>query len=135
MLNEKLISMIAACAITLGGLAVAAPALARQAKPVVVTAPPADDVPVRRVSYRDLDLLTMAGQSTLNRRVGSAVRGVCLESLGAASHFYLETDCRRTAWNGARPQIARAIERASDIAQNGFSSIPPVAITIGFGGE
>ena len=130
MLNEKLISMLAACAVTVAGIAIAAPAVAKSPKTVVVTAPDTD-VPTRRVSYRDLNLLTLAGEKTLNKRVGMAVRSVCFESVGSESEFSLEYSCRRDSWAGARPQIDRAIQRARDIAQNGFSAIAPVAITIG----
>ena len=134
MLNEKLISMLAACAVTVAGIAIAAPAVAKQPKTVVVTAPDAD-IPTRRVSYRDLNLVTLAGERTLNRRVGQAVRSVCFESVGTEAAFQLEFSCRKESWDGARPQIARAIQRARDIAQNGYSAIAPVAITIGSSGN
>lgn len=128
MLNEKTLSLLAACAVTVGGLAIAAPAVS-QSRPVVVTAP-ADDTPTRRVSYRDLNLATMHGEKTLFKRVGYAVNGVCIESVGNAGLFYEEMSCRKEAWGGARPQIARALQRARDIAQFGHSSIPAVAISI-----
>jgi UrcA family protein len=133
MYSEKTLALLAACAITLGGLAIAAPAIAKE-KPVVVTAPQ-DEVPTRRVSYRDLNLATPLGEKTLFSRVGYAVKGVCNEATGSNAEFYAEMSCRKGAWSGARPQIAQAIQRAHELAQFGTSSIPAVAITIAFPGN
>ena len=125
---EKLISLLAACALVAGGVAMVAPAVAKD-KPVVVTAPPTD-VPTRYVSYRDLDLRNSGDEKILVKRVGSAVRMVCSESLGPTPHFYANVGCRRDSWSRARPQIERAVQRSRDIASMGWSSIAPVAITI-----
>lgn len=133
MYNEKTLSLLAACAVTLGGLAIAAPAVGKE-KPVVVTAP-SEDIPIRYVSYRDLNLTTPSGEKTLFNRVGYAVKGVCIESTGPHAAFYEEMGCRKFAWTGARPQIAQAVQRARDLAQFGTSSIPAVAIAIAVPGN
>lgn len=130
MTSEKALSMMAALSVTLGGLAIAYPAFA-QNKTVVVTATK-DDLPTRRVSYRDLNLASPAGEKVLLHRVRYAVRDVCLESTGPGAQFYEELGCRREAWNGARPQIQTALQRAREIAQFGSSAIPAVAISISF---
>lgn len=133
-MSEKLTSLLAACAITALGLALAAPAVAAPS-PVVVTAT-SEDIPVRYVSYRDLNLAQADGEKRLVRRVSSAVKSVCIESSGgdpaprAALNRLKMNDCRDYAWAGAQPQIERAVQRAREIAQNGWSSIAPVAISI-----
>lgn len=130
MTYSKLLSLGAAFAITAMGLvAVATPASAKQGKPVIVSAR-VSDLPTRRVSYADLNLATLDGEKTLNRRVAGAVRSVCEESTGPLPGFYANSRCRRFAWSGAKPQIARAIERSRQIAATGTSNIAAVAITI-----
>jgi UrcA family protein len=122
---------LAACgAVLIASVAVGLVASPVHAKPlrVVVTAPSPDQV-TRRVSYRDLNLTLASDQRTLNRRVGSAVRYVCADSY-ATSLPFSGPKCRSYAWDGARPQIALAVERANQLAQTGSSSIAAVAITI-----
>jgi UrcA family protein len=109
--------------------AVAAPA-AVQDKPVVVYAEP-ENVRTERVSYRDLDLAVASDQKALHRRVGSAVRRVCEmddHDLGAVDPMYRA--CALESWADARPQIARAIARAEQLALNGQPSITAGAIAI-----
>jgi UrcA family protein len=129
MSTSHILSFVAACAITAGGFALAAPAFS-QGREVIVKAPPKDDIPRRYVSYSDLNLVQPAGLKTLNRRVNSAVREVCRESVGPSGDFYIEMGCRSLAWDGARPQIDRAVERALQIAANGYSNIAPVSISL-----
>lgn len=132
---SKSLSMIVAVTMTGTGILVALPADAKSLndKPVTIYGQLVDpDVPTRRVSYADLNLATLAGENTLNRRVGRAVRSVCDESVGA-SDFQAEISCHSFAWGGARPQIARAVMRARQIAATGTSSILPVAITLSVG--
>ena len=124
---EKLVSLLAACALVAGGVAIVAPAVAKE-PPLIVTAPP--DVPTRYVSYRDLDLRSSSGEKILVRRVGLAVKHVCSEALGPSPIYYADVGCRRDSWSDARPQIDRAVRRSRDIASMGWSSIPPVAITV-----
>lgn len=95
-------------------------------EPVIVRAQPDDLLPTRRVSYADLDLASLSGEKTLYSRVSGAVSDVCAEQIFAID----KGQCRRFAWNGAKPQMKRAIARARDIAANGFSTIAPVAIRI-----
>ncbi|QIK95852.1 UrcA family protein [Sphingomonas sp. HDW15A] len=129
MSTSHVLSFIAACAITAGGFAIASPAFS-QGREVIVRAAPKDDVPRRYVTYSDLNLVHPAGLKTLNRRVNSAVRDVCRESVGPNGDFYIEMGCRSLAWTGARPQIDRAVERARQIAANGYSTIAPVRISL-----
>jgi UrcA family protein len=132
MIGEKALSALAACAVALCGVAIAAPGIAKERRPIVVTGPSKDELPTRRVSYRDLNLATSYGERTLHRRVGYAVKDVCIESVGGSATFHEASRCRIFAWGGARPQIARAVQRAREIAQFGTSSIPAVAISISF---
>ena len=101
-----------------------------QSKPVVVYGEPSQ-VRSERVSYRDLNLATDAGEQTLKLRIGGAVRRVCSDGLPGYSPITPDyRHCATGAWKDARPQIARAIARAHEIALYGKSSIAATAITI-----
>lgn len=114
----------AAVAVTTGGVVtLATPA---SAAPVVVHA---TEIPTRVVSYADLDLTVAAGQKQLKRRVGTAVYDVCEDSESYAN-FQSDGFCRTAAWDRARPQIARAIERAQLLAANGIKDTSAQAIAI-----
>lgn len=128
----KSLSMIAAVALTGTGVFAMSPADAkpRNGKTDTVYGQRIDhDAPTRIVSYRDLNLATLAGEKTLNGRVRGAVRIVCSESVPGGD-FRQEYACHNFAWSGARPQIARAVMRAREIASTGTSAILPVAITL-----
>ena len=113
-------------------LLVAFPASAGQEGPVVVFAEPPENMRTERVSYADLDLAQRSDQRTLNHRVASAVKRVCLFEDGRSGlqlrGYY---SCADGALEGAAPQIAQAIDRAKEIALTGKSSIAVAAITIG----
>lgn len=83
----------------------------------------------RRVGYGDLDLIAASGQTTLVRRVRSAVGEVCSPLDGTNMRTRMQ-ECRSFAWHGAKPQMALAIQRAQQLAANGSSSIPEVAISV-----
>jgi UrcA family protein len=128
-MSEKFTSLLAACAVTFAVFSATAPAMAKS-QPIVVTAVP-EDVPVRFVSYSDLNLARAADEKMLVRRVRSATYDVCTESVPdgtAVTSAFLA--CRTHAWRGASPQIERAVTRAREIAANGWSAIAPVAISI-----
>lgn len=111
-------------------LLVAGPALAGQQGPVVVYAEP-DNVRIERVTYADLDLADRSGQKKLNSRVAGAVKRVCLfENSRSGLQDFGYYDCAGDAWEGAKPQIAQAVQRAKDIAMTGQSSIAATAIAI-----
>lgn len=97
---------------------------------VTITArAPYPDQLQERVSYADLNLAASEGQRSLQRRVRRATAKVCapLFSGGPDIDF---NQCRDYAWDGAEPQMAQAFQRATEIALNGRSSIPPVAIAV-----
>ncbi len=128
-MSPKFTSLLAACAMTAAVFAATSPAVAKQ-RPIVVTAP-AEDIPIRYVSYRDLNLTTSKDEAVLVRRVRFAVNDVCDESVGYDTAFRTNLmSCRNQSWGGAKPQIDRAVARARDIASNGWSAIAPVAISI-----
>jgi UrcA family protein len=129
----KIVSLCVATAITAGGFfVVSPPASARQ--PIVVTGPSREDIVVRRVSFADLNLASTSGEKTLNHRVGGAVTSLCIEAVGPDTRSLSSTianmRCTRQAWDGARPQIASAVQRAREIAATGSSAIAATAITI-----
>jgi UrcA family protein len=129
----KLISMAAAAAITAGGLVfMAHPAAGKP--PILVTAPNPADVVTRHIGYADLNLASVAGERTLNRRVGGAVNSLCLEVIGgndtSMESMAAEYHCATSTWTQARPQIAQAVQRARDIASTGSSSLAAAAITL-----
>jgi UrcA family protein len=126
----RTLSLCVAFALTGAGVvALASPAHGRS-RPVIVEAPSTNAISTR-VSYADLNLASSQGEGILNRRVGSAVNMVCTET-DPGAEMYAYQGCRRFAWNGARPQIARAVQRAREIASTGHSSIAAAAITLTF---
>lgn len=112
-------------------LASTAAIAAQPERPVVVYAEPQENVRTERISFADLNLATAFGERTLFRRVGGAVKRVCLQQDGLAGvqdRGY--RICADGAWDGARPQIAQAVARARELAMTGKSSIAATAITI-----
>ena len=122
--GQKIISLCGACAITVTGFALSSPAFA---EPITVIATRDEDRVTKRVSYRDLNLAVARDEQRLVRRVGFAVSSVCPSEI---AYIQIVRNCRTSAWDGARPQIALAVERAKQIASSGYSSIAPVAIVI-----
>lgn len=128
-MSEKFTSLLAACATTFVMFAATAPASAKD-RAITVTATE-ERVPVRIVSYRDLNLAKSEDERILVKRVRVAAKDVCIESVPSDAYYStLSLRCRSNAWQGARPQIKRAVARARDIAANGWSAIAPVAITM-----
>jgi UrcA family protein len=99
------------------------------AKDVTVVAAPQEGSLSERVQYADLDLASPAGVELLGTRVGSAVTRVC-SPLDQRSTFSEHGACKSFAWNGARPQMDRAVVRARELASTGMTAIAPVAILI-----
>ena len=124
----KLLSLCGACAVTAAGLVLFAPPAHGQA--TVIVEKSVERIPTRRVSFADLDIASLAGAKMLNHRVGRAVNQVCYEAVGLTANFYEHVWCRSSAWRRARPQIARAVQHARDVAAIGTSDLTAVAITI-----
>jgi len=133
MLATKILAMCGAGAITAGSLLLISPEPA-SAQPIFVTAPPRADVIVRHIRYGDLNLASEIGAKKLNRRVGNVVRGLCAEATGDPMRSIFASlptdDCQNSAWDQARPQIARVVTRARQIATTGSSTIAAAGITI-----
>ena len=110
-------------ALTLG---LSPPASARD---VTVIAGPPEGALSEHVRYADLDLSSPVGVELLGIRVGGAVSRVC-SPLDQRSTFSEHGACKSFAWNGARPQMDRAIVRARELASTGMTAIAPVAIVI-----
>lgn len=110
--------------------AVASPVSAKSPS-AVVYAPDPERI-TKRVSYADLNLASDAGAKVLKRRVGSAVSNVCLQTVGSdtGTGLFEFQSCRSFAWQGAEPQIARAVQRSRELAATGRSSIAAAAIVI-----
>jgi len=132
------LSKLAAAAVTIGGLYLPFTSATAKETPVVVTASPQEaDLVVRRVSYADLDLALPAGRTTLHQRVGFAIGDVCAEANlfdnGSPEFKSGVMKCSNRAWENAKPQLARAFQRADDIAGAGWSPIAATAISISLG--
>jgi UrcA family protein len=129
----RAISFCTAVAITSGALFIMGSPVFGRTAPITVTAP-WEEVVVRHVSYADLNLASAPGQQMLNRRVNSAVSDLCNEATGgpdgSVSFKFSMMKCSSEAWNGARPQIDRAVQRARDIAYTGTSALAAAAIII-----
>ena len=131
------LSKLAAAAVTIGLFLPFASATAKET-PVVVTAPPQEaDLVVRRVSYADLDLALPDGRATLHERVGFAIGDVCAEANlfdnGSPEFKSGVMKCSNRAWDHANPQMARAVQRANEIAATGWSTIAAATISISVG--
>lgn len=125
--NESLVRASLASGITLAllvGIASAA-----MAQDVTVRARPVPTIATENVYFGDLNLASRHGVKTLKTRVGGAVGRVCEPDNETFSYI----DCRGSAWDGARPQIALAVKRAQQLAANGRTNIAPVAIVIASG--
>jgi UrcA family protein len=62
--------------------------------------------PSIRVSFADLDLTHAAGRDVLESRVSHAVMRLCGAPPWPTSSPWPYRGCRRTAWTGARQQLA-----------------------------
>ena len=93
----------------------------------------ASEIPVRIVSYRDLNLTSPAGTRTLQGRLRVAARNVCADSgwdhgSRAASAGF--SKCQASALAVAQPQMLAAAKRAQDLASTGQSLVAAGAITL-----
>ena len=92
-------------------------------KPVTVTAH--REAPItQRVPYGDLALATKGGRSVLMRRVSFAVDTVCPQDDDDFGPYDVQ-GCKDFAWDGARPQIRRAI----NLAKSGATLAMTIEIT------
>ena len=112
----------------LGGAATAA--LAQQSPMTTIVGERAiDEARSVRVPYSDLNLAAASEERRLHYRVKAATRVVCSPNDDQLVYRPYST-CLDFAWNGALPQIDLAVRRAREIARNGTSSIPLVAIAV-----
>ena len=125
-MNRIMLSLASGLALTLSG-----PAANAAPSDIKIVSKRASDIPSERVHYADLDLATANGLKRLNVRVGAAVSRVCQTS---SYRDGMAANCSSYAWNGAKPQIELAAQRAQQIASTGFSAIAPVAIVIALPG-
>jgi UrcA family protein len=113
-------------------LAMASPACGKTPQ-VVVTGNP--DMVTRQITYADLNLALPSGERVLSRRVSYAISGLCQEVTGDPHPTMLAgsavvSGCMNSGWSQARPQIARAIERARELAATGQSTVAAAALII-----
>ena len=126
-------SVVAAVALTAGGIvALTGPAWGKSAR-IFITAPSPDTVS-RQITYADLNLASTAGETSLIHRVRYGVSDLCNEVAGgydgSAKYKVDVMSCSSAAWNQANPQISRAVQRAREIASTGSSTIAAAALTI-----
>lgn len=64
-----------------------------------------------RVSHADLDLNTMAGIKTLDRRIAAAARAVCPDTTGAfnLAEMMMARRCSAQVMKGTKPQRDRIV--------------------------
>lgn len=78
----------------------------------------AEQPPVARVSFADLDLSHPDGIARLHRRVGMALDTVCGDRFATNLDLRWQVrQCRAKAQAGADAQVARAIDRATQQAR------------------
>lgn len=117
--------------VTASLLIATAASAAGEDKPVVVYGEPQENTRTEHVSYADLDLSQRKDARKLNLRVNGAVKRVCLfenSRNGLQDNGYYS--CADDAWDQARPQIAQAVDRATQLAMTGKTSIAATAISI-----
>lgn len=129
---NRLISALAAVAITTAAFTFASSPAFAEERPILVVAD--SEIITRRISYADLNLASAFGERTLKHRVSGGIYSLCSEATGGDDGSYVTNfarmKCNKTAWGQARPQMANAAQRARDIALTGTSTIAAVAITI-----
>lgn len=131
MAYRNLWTMCAAASAAVVVVGVAAPtALAQQQDTTIVGERSSfDEERSVRLAYDDLNLAAIRGERTLQRRVKWAAQSVCAPNDDRMLYRPFSR-CVSGAWNGALPQIDLAVRRAREIARNGTSSIPLVAIAV-----
>jgi UrcA family protein len=72
----------------------------------------AQEIRQERVAYSDLDLTGAAGQATLSKRIGAAVKRVCRPVGNSAVEVHEWNRCKRASLANARGQMDVAIARA-----------------------
>lgn len=133
MASRNAFPLCAAIAATTGAMvALGSPAFSKNPQ-ITVTGQP--DIAIRYVRFSDIDLASPAGEKQLKRRVNYTIDDLCNEATGYfRPTFRYESsvwaDCTESAWDQARPQVARAVQRAREIALTGRSSIAATALTI-----
>ena len=115
----------------LAATAVLAPSTASaQERPVIIYGEPSI-VRTELVPLAQLNLATARDQKRLKHKVRKAVDRVCLRETSRPGlqdlDFYA---CEDDAWEGAAPQIAAAIAKASALAANGAAPIAVTAIRV-----
>ena len=80
-----------------------------QFSPVVVTGARIDPALQRQISYVDLNLNLPAAQKLLRWRISRTAANLCFE---INNDFDPDSECRKFAIRGTRPQVTAAIERA-----------------------
>lgn len=111
-----------------------AAASAASAEPRTVTVIAEKEVFTMRVAHADLNLAAADGRRDLSRRVTKAANQVCSPGLYDDGLSPQEQNgCFANAIAGAKPQVAQAIQRATELAQNGSSAIPAVALSVSAG--
>ena len=113
LIHYKALSLCAAVATATLSLLAVAPANAQS--DIVISGPRVSVLQVKRVNHADLNLAYSQHQRMLVRRVDWAVKEVCRDRLQHAENtltsFRRYRECRDFAWNGAAPQVARAVYR------------------------
>lgn len=131
--SASILSICGTTALAASSMLTISPAWGRS--PVVVAAP-ADRV-VRLISYTDPNLASAAGYKALHRKVSGAITDLCHEANGwnggSVTFKRGMIRCSGEAWEGARPQIALAVQRARETAKADSAPVSAAAITIEVG--
>jgi UrcA family protein len=118
MVDPKILSSCAACAIMMGGLSVIVPAAWAINQQLVVSSPH-DLVLLRHTDYADLNLADDGDIARLNDRVRSAVTNLCKSSWQQKINFVStnkwRTRCRDHVWDEVRPQMSAVLHSAREL--------------------
>lgn len=121
--HRKIVATGVAIAIIGGAVSICAPPATAEPAPVVITSP--EEPVVRHIGYTDLDLTSKPGEKMLTARLREAITSLCDEATAEnyGGHQEALFICSSRAWRQARPQIARAVQRAHEMAITGTSNV------------
>ena len=125
MMTTRILTPVALLAAS-AAAAIAQPPEQKSARDVLVVAEEVQ--PTRHVTFADLNLASASGKRTLERRVRGAVDDVCGEALGPSPIFYAKQACFSETWHEAKPQMARAFERARAMTTSGMAGAAVITV-------
>ena len=122
-ISSRVVAVVGLCATAAVGQTPSTP----KTSPVFVVG---GEVAIRHVSFADLNLAGKSDRKVLTHRVEDAVSDACDEALGPSANYYAEVGCWKSTWRKTQPQLARAVQRAQEMAATGADTSMAAVITV-----